>query len=109
MYINVHLSHDLPDTMELREHIDRRLGFALGKFGDKVSQVAVHLVDQNGPRGGVDIRCKIHVQLHPHGALFIEQDESSPEQAVDGAIHRLGQAVRRELERQRHSRMQMAQ
>lgn len=108
MNINVHLSRDLPDTVELREHIDRRLGNALGKYDDRVSQVALHLIDQNGPKGGVDIRCKIHVQLHPHGALFIEQDESSPEQAVDNAIHRLGQAVRRELDRQRHASMFVA-
>ncbi len=108
MKINVHLSRDVRDTLELREHIDRRLGFVLGKFDDRVSQVAVHLIDQNGPKGGVDIRCKIHVQLHPQGALFIEQDESSPEQAIEGAIHRLGQAVRRELDRQHHLRTLVA-
>jgi putative sigma-54 modulation protein len=108
MNVNVHLSHDIPDTVELREHIDRRLGFALGKFGDKVNQIAIHLTDQNGPKGGIDVRCKIHVQLHPQGSLLIEQDESSPEHAVDSAVHRLGQAIRRELDRQRDSRVFLA-
>ncbi len=104
MTIDIHLSQGVKDTRMLREHIDRRLGFALGRFGDKVKHVAIHLTDQNGPRGGVDIRCKIHAQLHPHGQLFIEQDDVDPEQAVEVASIRLGQAIRRELERQRHPR-----
>ncbi len=104
MPIDIHLSQGVKDTQLLRDHIDRRLRFALGRFGDKVKHVAVHLVDQNGPKGGVDIRCKIHVQLHPHGALFIEQDDVDPEQAVEVASIRLGQAIRRELDRQRHPR-----
>jgi putative sigma-54 modulation protein len=109
MTTDIHLSSGIDDTPELREHIERRLGFALGRFGDKVTRVSVHLVDQNGPKGGVDIRCKIQVHLHPHGTLLIEQDEANPEHAVEVASIRLGQAIRRELDRQRSSRTILAQ
>lgn len=104
MQTEIHISHSLNASEGLREHIDRRLGYALGRFGERISRVSVHISDENGPRGGVDTRCKMHVTLRPHGTLHIEQDDSNAETAVEVASMRLGQAIRRELERQRTAR-----
>ena len=43
-------------TEGLLEHVDRKLRFALGRFGDHVRDVRVRLKDVNGPRGGEDHR-----------------------------------------------------
>jgi hypothetical protein len=38
----------------LPDHIERRLRFALARFGSRVERVIVFLHDRNGPRGGID-------------------------------------------------------
>jgi putative sigma-54 modulation protein len=43
-------------TPALRDHVRRRLAFALGRLGPAVRAVQVTLADVNGPRGGVDSR-----------------------------------------------------
>ena len=59
-------------TLELREHIERRLGFALGRFGGRVGLVTVSLEDLNGPRDGLDQHRRIEVGLLPSGKVMAE-------------------------------------
>ncbi len=44
---------------DLREHTDRRLSFALSRFGSQVLKTTVYLTDNNGPKGGIDKNCLI--------------------------------------------------
>ena len=52
---------DARDEQELRSHIERRVGFALLRFTDALSSVLVRLDDLNGPKGGFDKRCLVHL------------------------------------------------
>ena len=53
-----------PDTIDaLRESAARRLTFAVGRFRHRIRRITVRLVDQNGPRRGVDSRCSITAEL----------------------------------------------
>ena len=54
---------EVSDT--LRAYVERRLGFALGRFGDRLGPITVRFSDVNGHRGGVDKRCQIHVNFMP--------------------------------------------
>ncbi len=87
----------------LRERVERRLGFALGRFGDRVGRVAVHLSDVNGPRGGVDKRCRIVAEVPGgrSGAVVIEDAAAELDPLIDRAADRIGQSVRRRLDRGR--------
>ena len=40
----------------LKDHIERRLRFALGRFAARIHRLTVRLTDVNGPRGGLDKR-----------------------------------------------------
>jgi len=60
----------LPRT--LRDHVERRLGFALGRFENRIDRVTVWLEDLNGPRGGVDKRCRIEACVPRSGRLQVE-------------------------------------
>jgi putative sigma-54 modulation protein len=84
-----------------RERVERRLGFALGRFGDRVGRVTVHLVDVSGPRGGVDKRCRVVVEVPGHGAVVVEEADADLNALIDRAADRIGQAVRRRLDRAR--------
>ncbi|MBN1854400.1 MAG: hypothetical protein JW829_16840, partial [Pirellulales bacterium] len=48
---------------DLQEFIDLRLHFALGRFADIIDRVSIRIEDTNGPRGGIDKRCRIVVKL----------------------------------------------
>lgn len=92
------IGHGVEVDGEARERVARRLGFALGRFGDRVGRVTVHLVDLNGPRGGVDKRCRVVVEVLGHGPVVVEDTNASLTAAIDRAADRVGQAVRRRLD-----------
>lgn len=84
----------------VRERVERRLGFALARFGDRVGRVAVHLADVNGPRGGVDRRCRIVADVPGPGAAPVVVEEAGDDlnAVIDRAAERVGRAVRRRLD-----------
>ena len=89
---------------ELQEHAQRRLGFALGRFGAAVTGVRVSVSDENGPRGGVDKRCRIEVRGPRRLAVVVEDSASDERAAIARAAERAGRAFARELERRRARR-----
>jgi ribosome-associated translation inhibitor RaiA len=85
----------------VRNRVERRLAFALGRFGMWIERATVRLSDSNGPRGGVDKHCRIVVDLRGHGAVVVEDADRDLNVAVDRACDRVGQAVGRRLEKRR--------
>lgn len=88
-------------TDALRAHAERRLLFALGRFGRRVVSTTLRLDDVNGPRGGADKRCQIVAYLAPWGDVRVEELDGDLYAAIDRAADRLGRAAAREMERRR--------
>ncbi len=91
-------------TEALREHIKRRLGFALSSRDEHIQRVQVRLSDINGPRGGDDKQCHIQVRLTHLPDVVIEDTEADMYAAIDRAADRAGRTVGRRLMRQRDKR-----
>ncbi len=87
----------LPD--EVREQLERRIRFALGRFAGRISLVTVGLADLNGPRRGTDKQCRLVIRMIPTGKVTIEERHSDIAAAVALAADRAGWNVRRELKR----------
>jgi len=85
----------------LRAHVDRRLRFALGRFGDRIDRVTVRFEDANGTRGGVDKQCQIEVALRPSGNVIVGDIDEDLCTVVDRAAERVARAVDRDLQRRR--------
>lgn len=85
----------------LREHIERRLTFALSRFGSSVIKAAVYLADNNGPKGGIDKSCRIVVRLRGLNEVIAEVIDTDWPVTVDRAASRIGHNVSRALERRR--------
>lgn len=83
----------------LRQHLERRLGFALGRVSHRINTVWVRLEDTNGPKGGLDKRCRIKVAGGGGWLVMIEEHDSDAYAAVERAAGRAGRAVERTLER----------
>ncbi|RUL88804.1 HPF/RaiA family ribosome-associated protein [Tautonia sociabilis] len=89
---------------EARSHIERRLGFALDRFARRVDRVTVFVSDENGPRGGDDMRCRIVVNLPAEEPVVVDATRSELAAAIDHAAHRACHAVGKVLDRRRDHR-----
>ena len=92
-------SFELSD--ELRAHATKRVRFALGRLTSHIRSVEVALVDINGPRGGLDKKCRIVVRGGRFQQVCVQALDSSAEAAVSAAAERVARAVTRAIERQR--------
>ena len=88
-------------TDALRAHAERRLLFALGRYGGRLQSVLLRIDDVNGPRGGADKRCQIVARLAPRGDVRVEELDGDLYAAISRAADRLDRAVARETERRR--------
>ncbi|HXH01950.1 MAG TPA: HPF/RaiA family ribosome-associated protein [Candidatus Competibacteraceae bacterium] len=96
-------------TAALREHVARRLGFALGRYGSWVQRVTVCLGDVNGPRGGADKLCRILVRLRCMPAIVIKDLGTDLYTTIDLAAERTVRQVGRQIhQRQKPKRRFLA-
>jgi putative sigma-54 modulation protein len=79
----------------LRGHVRRRLSSALGGFRDRVDDMQVRLSDVNGPRGGVDKRCRLVLSVARGNIVVAQGIAPNFYQAVDAAVQRAARSVRR--------------
>jgi len=91
-------------TEGLREYVERRLRFVFGSTRRSVRRISVRLSDQNGPRGGDDMRCRMQVSLAAAPSVSIEDTEANLYVAIDRAADRIGRTVTRRVERLRKDR-----
>jgi ribosome-associated translation inhibitor RaiA len=91
-------------TEELHDFITRRLHFALGRFAPEVERVTARIGDVNGPRGGMDKRCRLEVKLRGLGNVLGEACADDFEAAVAFAAERLERGVARALQRRHHTK-----
>ena len=84
---------------DLPEHIERRLRFALARFGNRVERVVVFLQDRNGPKGGIDKVCRILAKVQGCGSVMAAVADADWTAAVDRATTRIGHTVARQVDR----------
>ena len=98
MQIQIH-ANDFALTEGLRDHVAKRLAYAMNHGRDIVSRIVVRLSDVNGPRGGVDKRCGIEVRLKGASTIAIDDTEADLYVAIDRAAERTGRTLDRRIAR----------
>lgn len=88
----------------LRNYTEQHLRFSLRRLDEHIRRIRVYVEDVNGPRGGIDKRCRVVAHISPSGTLVIEEMDGHVHEAVDRAAGRLQRSVRRELKRQKARR-----
>ncbi len=87
-------------TDQVRAHIERRLRFALSRFGERVARATVRIAgvaDSPGCNG--DPNCRIEVALRPTGIVIVDETRGDVLTAIERAAERAGRSVSREIER----------
>jgi hypothetical protein len=91
--------HGVPYSAALRDFAERLGEARLHRFAPALAAVVVGISDENGPRGGMDKRCRITVFGPALGTQTTEEYASQAEDAVASAFDRVEVAVARRLAR----------
>ncbi|HVJ92362.1 MAG TPA: HPF/RaiA family ribosome-associated protein [Labilithrix sp.] len=86
-------------TEEIERYVHARMGAKLGAVADRIERLTVRFDDVNGPRGGVDKRCRVKVVLAGLDSVVYESLGIDARQAMDRAANGTERAVRKALER----------
>lgn len=94
--------HELP--IDLKEYANRSIAFATDRLVGKIDSVAVILKDINGPKGGIDKVCSLHVKLSRGASVVVTDRAGDFRSALDLTVHRAVQAIHRLLKQRMRRR-----
>ena len=92
----------IPNDLALRSRVAREMNAALLRVKPVAAQVA--FFDENGPKGGIAIRCALTVRLPRWPILRLEQVGETARLAFDGGLAMLKRQIERHRERARDQR-----
>ena len=76
------------EANEYRDLALRRVRFVMRRLTWLVPRATVQLSDVNGPRGGVDKRCQIHLRTDGRGTVVVTAMARDWRTALDSALSR---------------------
>ncbi len=100
MYLEVNNNQAGMDE-EATLRAERLLRFSLSRFNGTVSRVTVTFSDMNGPKGGLDKRCRMSAKMKGAGQLLAENDGHDCIEALSRCLDTLVRAIRRAVEMRR--------
>jgi ribosome-associated translation inhibitor RaiA len=84
-------------SSELREYVQRRVHFSLGRFAPRIRSVSIRLTDVNGPRGGADKCCLIRLHSGLKQEVIVHERHANIYAAAAIAIERVQRSFVRQL------------
>ena len=78
----------------LVEHVERL-------YDDEAAEIDISLVDNNGPKGGMDKDCRVTVRLPALAGIHVAETAETLHQAIDAVRDRLVTTLKRTLEKRR--------
>jgi hypothetical protein len=93
-----------PRGADYRELAVHRVRFALRRLTWLVPRAVVQLSDLNGPRGGVDKRCRVALTVPGAGSVVVTAVARDWRSALDQAVSRATRALLRLWRRSRETR-----
>lgn len=92
-----------------RETVPQILAPALSPFARRIQNIQLWLEDVNGPRGGVDIRCRIELSLSPRGRVTATSLAENEYVAIANAASRAGTLINSRIKRARTLRRRVTE
>jgi ribosome-associated translation inhibitor RaiA len=101
MLIEVRTDNNTEGHEQLAEHIKGVVEEALGRFSKRITRVEVHITDVNGTKAGHDDkRCVMEARLEGRPPVAVTSQETTLEEAVDGAAGKLKRLIESTLSRE---------
>lgn len=94
----------LPASDSLEAHARERIGHEIGRFGEHVTRVEVHLGDENSHKSGpADKRCLIEARPRGMDPIAVEHHAADLFDAVSEAAGKMRRALTTRIERRAES------
>ena len=92
-----------PQAVQLRGVAEKRLRFVMRRAASLLPRVKVQLSDLNGPRGGIDKRCRLELTPERGEPIVVISTAKDWRLAFEDALARASRALVRGWQRQRSS------
>jgi ribosome-associated translation inhibitor RaiA len=92
MQININTDKSIGRRLGLDEHVETVVQAAVGRFGEQITRVEVHLSDENGTRGGGS-RCVLEARVTGYQPIAVHDNSDNLHQAISGAADKLKRAI----------------
>jgi ribosome-associated translation inhibitor RaiA len=90
MHVQVNTDNAIEGRDKLTREIQATVEQALGRFGDRLTRVEVHLKDANSHKGGPDDKhCTVEARPDGMQPVAVTEAAATPEQAAAGAVKKL--------------------
>ncbi len=86
-------------SSEAIERTEKKLAAAFSKFGFRISRIEISVSDVNGPRGGVDMQCRVVAKIKKMGDVVATVTDESLTKSIRGAIMRAERGVARRIKK----------
>jgi len=83
--------------------VKRLLKFSLSRFEGAVTRVKIRFIDVNGPKGGIDKRCRISAKLRTGGQVVVSGEGEYYIEALSSCLERLVRSIRRKIGKRQSS------
>lgn len=91
MQIQTNTDRNISGRETLSENVEEIVERLLGRFGDQITRVEVHLSDENSSikSGIADKRCLLEVRLAGQQPVSVSEQAQTVDAAVTGATHKM--------------------
>ena len=102
MQIQINTDHNIEGHQALATEVSSVVENALSRFSDHITQVDVHLSDENSSKkaGYNNIRCLIEAHLEGRQPVAVTEVADTLDKAVSGAADKLARLIENTIERQ---------
>ena len=101
MQIQVNTDSHIAGGEALTRQVESAIGGALGRFGDRITRVEVHLIDESSSAKSSDNdkRCVLEARLAGLRPITVSHQGATLDQALDGAAETMVRTLDRALGR----------
>ena len=92
-------------SLTFREYVRRRIQLAVERFSSRVRDVTVRIVDENGPRGGLDKVVRVTATLQQGRTIAIAARGAEAYATADDVADRLKSVLSRLSGRRRREKL----
>jgi ribosome-associated translation inhibitor RaiA len=93
MLVQLNTDRHIEAYDELARQVETVVETTVGRFGDRITRVEVHLNDVNSHKGGDDKRCMLEARLAGLEPIAVSHQAATLQQAIDGAAKKLEKAL----------------
>jgi len=94
MQVNIHTDKTIERHQGLDQHVDTVVRAALGRFGEHITRVEVHLTDEKSQKqADGDNRCTVEARVTGYQPIVVSHHALNLHLAISGAADKLERAL----------------